>query len=430
MYVQIFIIIILSSLFCTSYGKYPKLQLTEELFNFDIENTTNNIFIGGENVLLKASPALAELKRVATGPKLDYINCLDKPACKGTPNTNNTNKVLLIDSTNKQLITCGSLKHGVCQGRNLDSLVEISEISRDEYVVSNSDLPAVALITSIWNKKTALYIATSWDEKYGKDPFDILIATKPAVSTRNTNGSDAFAFSAYDLFTGKSLLQFTKFDYLVKYIHGFSLGGFTYFVSVQETTESFDQKQKPKVFKTFIIRLCQQDTGYFSYVELPLECQGSNGTNFNIATSAYITKPGDYFSKSFGLQTSDDVLVVAFVKTNGRWDDPAENSAICMYPVKEINTALAADQQKCMDGTYAGQKLGLSWTSDGEDECADKVIKHQWFTPFTSTKCNTLKCRNVVLNFKSACKIPGRRHDLLLGNCACNLEVFSSSLAF
>lgn len=375
MYVQIVIIIILSSLFCTSYGKYPKLQLTEELFNFDIENTTNNIFIGGENVLLKASPSLAELKRVATGPKLDYINCLDKPACNGTPNTNNRNKVLLIDSTNKQLITCGSLKHGVCQGRNLDSLVEISEISRDEYVVSNSDLPAVALITSIWDYKTALYIATSWDEKYGKDPFDILIATKPAVSTRNTYGSDAFAFSSNDLFIGISWLQFKKFDYLVKYIHGFSLGGFTYFVSVQETTESFKQKQKqkPKVFKTFIIRLCQQDKGYFSYVELPLECQGSNGTNFNIATSAYITKPGDYFSKSFGLQASDDVLVVAFVKTNGRWDDPAENSAICMYPVKEINTALAADQQKCMDGTYAGQTLGLSWTSDGVDYCADKA---------------------------------------------------------
>ena len=38
---------------------------------------TNECILGGENVLLKASASLVELKKILTGPKLDYIDCID-----------------------------------------------------------------------------------------------------------------------------------------------------------------------------------------------------------------------------------------------------------------------------------------------------------------------------------------------------------------
>ena len=378
MHVQTMIILILLSLFCPSYGKYLELQLSEELYNIDIDNETNIIFIGGKNLLLKASSTLKEVKRITTGPKPDNKECLESQKGCTLENTDNRNKILLIDSRNKKLITCGSLTHGVCQGRNLETLsVEIS--NNNEYVVSNSELPSVAVIGPSWDGKRALYVATSWDGKtYGKVKSDInklnfLIDPKPSVSTRNIDGSNVFSVSVNSALDGCSCLEFKNLNYLVNYIYGFTLGGFTYFVSVQETTESYNQEKNQKVFSTFITRICQKDKIYFSYLELPLECKGTNGTNFNIGTSAYLTKPGNFFVKSSGIQASDEVLVVTFVQTIGGWNDPASKSGVCFYPVKEINEKLAADQTKCADGSYSTEKYGLPWYGD-DKKCAPKVI--------------------------------------------------------
>ena len=378
MHVQTMIILILLSLFCPSYGKYLELQLSEELYNIDIDNETNIIFIGGKNLLLKASSTLKEVKRITTGPKPDNKECLESQKGCTLQNTDNRNKILLIDSRNNKLITCGSLTHGVCQGRNLETLsVEIS--NNNEYVVSNSELPSVAVIGPSWDGKRALYVATSWDGKtYGKVKSDInklnfLIDPKPSVSTRNIDGSNVFSVSVNSALDGCSCLEFKNLNYLVNYIYGFTLGGFTYFVSVQETTESYNQEKNQKVFSTFITRICQKDKIYFSYLELPLECKGTNGTNFNIGTSAYLTKPGNFFVKSSGIQASDEVLVVTFVQTIGGWNDPASKSGVCFYPVKEINEKLAADQTKCADGSYSTEKYGLPWYGD-DKKCAPKVI--------------------------------------------------------
>ena len=378
MHVQKMIILILLSLFCPSYGNYLELQLSEELYNIDIDNETNIIFIGGKNLLLKASSTLKELKRITTGPKLDNKECLVSQKNCNLENTDNRNKILLIDSRNKKLITCGNLTHGVCQGRNLETLsVEIS--NNNEYVVSNSDLPSVAVIGPSWDGKHALYVATSWDGKtYGKvesqiNKLNFLINPKPSVSTRNIDGSNVFTVSSNSALDGYSYLQFKDLNYLVNYVYGFTLGGFTYFVSVQETTESYNQKKNPKVFSTFIIRICQRDKNYFSYLELPLVCKGTNGTNFNIGTSAYLTKPGKFFAKSSGIQASDEVLVVTFVQTNGGWNDRASKSGVCFYPVKEINEKLAADQKKCADGSYSTEEYGLPWLGDVKN-CATTVI--------------------------------------------------------
>ena len=375
MHIQEIMILILLSLFRPSYGNYPELQLSEELYNIDIDNETNSIFIGGKNLLLKASSILKELKRITTGPKPDYKDCLESRPSENCAqkNTDNRNKILLIDSTNKKLITCGSLTHGVCQRRYLETLsVEIA--NNNKYVVSNSDLPSVAVIGPSWNGKPALYVATSWDGKtYGSKILNFLINPKPAVSTRNIDRSNIFAVSANSPLDGSSFVQFKDLNYLVNYIYGFTSGGFTYFVSVQETTESYNVKKDPKVFSTFIIRICQQDKNYFSYLELPLECKGTNGTNFNMGTSAYLTKPGNFFAKSSGIQASDEVLVVTFVQTNGGKKSKSSKSGVCFYPVKDINEKLAADQKKCADGSYSTEKYGLPWLGD-DKKCAPTVI--------------------------------------------------------
>ena len=347
----------------TSDGNYPELvKVNDVLVNLAYDNVTKNIFIGGENVLFKASETLKELKKNITGPKLDYINCLIDEECTGKI-TNNRNKVLLIDKTKRRLVTCGSLKHGVCQLRSLDTL-EI-QTNSNKFIVSNALLPAVALITP-WGDTPgtrAMYVATSWDGKYQSS--DLNFGTRPAVSTRLIDGPDIFDL-AEDKFK-QSYLQFDKFDYEARYIYGFSSGGFSYFVSVQQTTKSY--QEKTKLFKTFIIRLCQEDTTYLSYIELPLECRGSNGTNFNIAQSAYLTKAGD----GFGILASDDVLVISFFESTKGWDGVSQRSAICMYPVKDINAYMASNLKNCVEQLTSGETFGLPWVFKGNEKCSDQV---------------------------------------------------------
>ena len=368
-------LIMFSSFPCSLYGKYQELKLSGDLVNMDFDNITGNIFIGGKNVLLKLSPSLEELNRTSTGPELDYINCPGKGDCDEQV-ANNSNKVLLIyyhSSTKRFLVTCGSIKHGECQLRNVDSLmIESTKNS----VVSNAPLPAVVLITP-WNEpvqqRRALYVGTSWDEKYNTPSLALLV--KPPISTRNIDGDRIFEFSSSGPFAGDSYLKFIdgNFKYRVKYIYGFSSGNFNYFVTVQETTESFTGRFEPKVLKTFISRICQQDISYKIYVELPLECK-SRGESFNIAQSGYLTKPGGWYYKSSSLQASDDVLVVTFFESTTGWEvRPAQNSVICLYPVKEINKAMASEQQKCVDGTYESLKLGLPWLAEGDKACSKKV---------------------------------------------------------
>ena len=351
----------------TSIGSYPELKVQELLVNLAYDNTTNSIFIGGENVLLKASASLVELKKNITGPKLDYIDCIDDKDCPGKV-ANNRNKVLLIDDKKRRLITCGSLKHGICNMRSLDTLETLT--NSDKFVVSNAALPAVALITPWGNAPAtfAMYVATSWDAKY-LSPDLKFVGHRPAVSTRIIDDPEIFAFAEDSV--KQSFLQFQDLKYEAKYIYGFSSGGFTYFVSVQETTESYENNKAPKVLRTFLIRLCQKDTAYLSYIELPLECQGANRTNFNMANSSYLTKAGD----GFGSHASDDVLVTTFFESAKGWDEPSKYSAICMYPVKEINEAMMSNLRNCTNHVNAGEKFGLPWVlgKDGDKKCADQV---------------------------------------------------------
>ena len=350
-----------------------ELQVSEVLNNLAYDNITKSIFIGGVNVLLKASASLVEIKRYKTGPNLDYIDCYqDKGQICPGKTTNNTNKVLLVDNTKRRLVTCGSYKHGVCQIRSLDTLAV--QTDGTVYVVSNAPLPAMALITP-WGKtpgKRAIYVATTWDRKYIEDP-NLSLIKRSVVSTRIIDDLNRIFEPARDDFS-YSYLQF-QYDgiYQAKYIFAFSAGDFNYFVSVQETIKSFETCKQcsndKKTFKTFIVRLCQEDEIYASYMELPLECKGSNGTTFNIAQSAYLTKAGDGLS----LDASEDVLVITFFKAVRGWNGPSQNSAMCMYSVKEINAGLASNLKNCVDKDTPDEILGLPWVLNGERKCSSEV---------------------------------------------------------
>lgn len=354
------------------------LPVSEVLNNIAFDNVTKNIFIGGDNVLLKASENLVALKRQVTGPNLDFVDCYHDfgQTCAGKVTTN-INKLLLIDSSKRHLIVCGSFNHGVCQIRSLDSLK--LQTNGTVYVVSRTPLQAAALITPAGKRSgtRALYVATSWDKEYFTSS-DLKYIT-PAVSTRIIDDLNRLFDPAKDAIAANSYLQYREnVVYHAKFIYAFSAGIFNYFVSVQQTVESFTESftkdckggcsTNQSKFKTFIVRLCQEDEVYSSYMELPLDCKGSNGTSFNIAQSAYLTKAGD----GLAVDASTDVLVVTFFKVDKGWSGPSQYSAVCTYSVKEIKATLVSNLQNCVNNAN-DEEIGLPWAGGKVRKCDDEV---------------------------------------------------------
>ena len=103
-------------------------------------------------------------------------------------------------------------------------------------------------------------------------------------------------------------------------------------------------------------------------MELPLDCKGSNGTSFNIAQSAYLTKAGD----GLAVDASTDVLVVTFFKVDKGWSGPSQYSAVCTYSVKEIKATLVSNLQNCVNNAN-DEEIGLPWAGGKVRKCDDEV---------------------------------------------------------
>lgn len=146
----------------------------------------------------------------------------------------------------------------------------------------------------------------------------------PAVSTRSLQRDRLFEIASSD----------TRMDFnptrSTNYVFGFSSEGFSYFL----TTNTVFSK---------LARVCQNDTRYYSYMEMPIECSGLN----YIATRAYLGKAGADIAKHFGIAELDDVLYVAF------WDVELSLSpehAICVYSLKSIQQRFEDNIQACFTG--------------------------------------------------------------------------------
>lgn len=86
------------------------------------------MFVGGRNHLYELSTNLDVVATVKTGPRND---------------SDNINKVLLIDYSTGRLITCGSLFQGVCSVRSLQNITSPEQDVVDA-IVGNSERKSIA----------------------------------------------------------------------------------------------------------------------------------------------------------------------------------------------------------------------------------------------------------------------------------------------
>ncbi|XP_032235648.2 plexin-A4 [Nematostella vectensis] len=342
---------------CTAISEFVS---HDKITNIVVDNSTGNVFIGGTNILVKTEADLEVLVNTTTGPIDDNENCLPAPSyCDPSKYprvpTDNRNKLLLIDYSSTQLVTCGSIYHGVCQLRDLNTL-SVTELS-SSITASSNVKPAVGFIAP-GGRDEVLYFATSWRKAFGD-----LYSTAYSISSLSLDPADPFTLT--NQLQG-SYLKFKDYTFDVRYIYGFSSGDFSYFLMVQETLESHKNKKDSNIYETKLGHVCHRDKSFSTYVEIPLVCKGRTGSHYSVATSAFVAKPGLNLARRLGITSQSDVLFVTFTNNTGSSVASGEHSALCYFSLKAINKGFETNIKNCSEGQIP---LGMPWARNGDGAC-------------------------------------------------------------
>lgn len=281
------------------------------------------------------------------------------------------------------LISCGTLYQGSCALHNLDNITNY-DIPANESVVANSpNASTVAFIApGPYRSSPALYVGASYT---GLGPYNTEV---PAVSSRSLLPESIFNFVSSNVASGTRLTvnSLSKDRFPITYVHGFSSRNFSYFVTVQKKSAT-----SPKPFITKLVRVCQKDVNYHSYVEVPLDCRVFNRvdayTDYNLAQAAYVGYPGLKLAQSLGITIYDEVLYVAFAKSKNKRDiynEPSQESALCVYSLPSIRRIFTQNIRSCFNGN--GQQ-GLDFISNTQP-CA--VTSVQISDDFCGSDANNL----------------------------------------
>ena len=291
-------------------------------------------------------------------------------------NCDNVNKVMLISEKLQKLIACGS-GQGTCEIRSLDNMKNVtsSSISYNDGVkylaVSNDTRPAV-FVFSEENEKlyTGITYGNGLWKSTNKKSYHHFLA-------RYGIGKDGF-YKDKDL--DLTLNDVPLNDYLVYFKGGFEHNGFIYFV----TNQKFKVEQGG-VYMSKLIRVCQNDTDFYSYTDIILSCQ-KNDVNYNLIQDLTVFEPGKELRD--GLTTSKKVMAATFVKGT-KPDRLEDESAVCIFDIESIDANIMKakdDFLKCPASSireaaevYLPNEVGgcdKTWNSSVSIACPEIIHYH------------------------------------------------------
>lgn len=330
--------------------------------------------------MYKLSGNLTLLVSHDTGPEDDNKACypplIVQPCSEPLVSTNNVNKLLLIDYSQNRLLACGSLYQGVCKLLRLDDLFILVEPShkKEHYLSSvNQTGTMYGVIVPSQGQDGTLFIGTAVDGK--QDYF-------PTISSRKLpRDPESSSMLDYELHTdfvsslikipSDTLALVSHFD--IYYVYGFASGSFVYFLTVQPETPENSMSSSGSTSDLFytsrIVRLCKDDRKFHSYVSLPVGCV-KNGIEYRLLQAAYLGKPGRVLAASLNISAQDDVLFTIFSKGQKQFHRPPDDSALCVFTIRDINARIKERLQSCYQGEG---NLELNWLLGKDVQCTKAV---------------------------------------------------------
>ena len=324
-----------------SYSVPFDCELCDPKFNhFAIHNTTRGVYIGSSNYLVHLNSALQEVKRVST-----FVPCADEI---NREDCINHNKLLAIYYGRDELITCGNLNGGRCQIRNTSDIAISTEVNQavvapgeqtTEYVIA----PVSRRISQIETvDEDRLYVAAT-------DPDNRRV---PAYARRDLqNIANILTANNANTLTMHSV---TPTSFFVNYMDVFNHNRYTYFATNQRFEYSSNDPSDYQEIISKLNRACHDSPDLNSYTEVVIECRGVNGDVYNLIRAAYLDTVGPGLASSIGVDSHETVLIGLFAKSL-EIDDftPANNSAICIFDLDDIEMRFEGAIEACLEGNQA-----------------------------------------------------------------------------
>lgn len=123
------------------------------------------------------------------------------------------------------------------------------------------------------------------------------------------------------------------------------------------------------------------DPNYDSYTEITITCNvGSQ--DYNILRDAKVTTAGMRLSSQMNIKKDDNVLVTVFSPSKEITSEPQNNSAMCVYAMKEIEEMFTENIHMCFNGSIKDRNLGYISGAINDGKCPVVGVSRLLFYDF------------------------------------------------
>ncbi|KAI1278743.1 Plexin-B [Halotydeus destructor] len=352
---------------------YASFSTPDSVVNFThmtLDASTGRLYVGASNWLYQFNADLTLEHRVRTGPVEDSAQCSPSD-CGGVEGhlvreTNNINKVLVIDTDSRMLVVCGSVHQGSCKRHRLDNIRYFEPEVGMPVAANDENSSTVAFVgPARYFGNTAikvLYVAAS-NSRLG--PYRDMV---PAISSRYLEAGSRLFHIIEKSFTDTARVDISfhlRDYYLVKYIYGFHSNDFVYFATVQRKSSLHALEEWGYV--TRLARVCASDAGFHSYTEITISCS-SHGRDYNLLQDAHVTKAGPSMADDLRIERGSEVLVGVFVESKDHTNlRMSSHSAVCIFPLVDIEQKFEENIHMCYNGSVGSRNM--NYIAGGVDEC-------------------------------------------------------------
>jgi plexin A len=320
---------------------------TEQLNHLAVHRETGELYVGAKNRIYQLSPELEKKSSTITGPKVDSPACTltECPANVTYDVVDNVNKVLLVHYKAGSLVTCGSVYQGSCTIRSLSNVNTVEQNVREAVAANTAGDSTVSFIgpgspyPALGSE--VMYVATTFT---GNSPIR---NTVPAVASRSLNPKSMLKVAGLSprQMSQIFLNAYVRNSYRVQYVFGFSHKGYAYFITTQPL---YNSETLSKQFGSKLVRIAQDNIGYESYTELPIECEGHDGVKYNLAQAAYFGRSTHDLLDVVQATIDPNVLYVAFSVGKNK-DEVTNHSALCIFPFVTIQRQFLLNTKRCLE---------------------------------------------------------------------------------
>ncbi|XP_038596331.1 plexin-B1 isoform X2 [Tachyglossus aculeatus] len=295
---------------------------------------SGTLYVGATNFLFQLSMELKLEAVVPTGPVMDSRDCLPPVSqleCPQATSTDNHNQLLLVNEAQGALIACGSVHQGVCEQRRLGELTHLllrpERPGDTQYVAANDPtVSTVGLVGCGPAGEPLLFVGRGYTSKGVGGGI-------PPITTRVLLPPDPQSAFSYEETAKLAVGRLSEYSH--HFVTSFARQASVYFLFYRR-----DLRAQSREFRPYISRVCLGDQHYYSYVELPLSCQGASRP-YGLVRAAAVVVPGAWGG------AQGEVLFAAFSVWPAPTGQQSEASALCAFSLDEVDRLANATRDAC-----------------------------------------------------------------------------------